>query len=132
MSLSYGARQEAKRWAAEHTTSGTTDDVQIQPDATSAVADSSAGEGNTTALEPAQLPFLPLRTAAQTAVLLSVPENWLRRKAGRREIPFTRVGHYVRFSAEDIEAIVRDGARPAQPTPADGRTSRRRPPSRRR
>jgi excisionase family DNA binding protein len=126
MSTSYAARQEAKRWAAEHSSpTETTEDAQTDPAAQRQMSTKgSTREKNKKTLDPAELPFLSLRTVAEAAVLLRVPETWLRRKVSRREIPFTRVGHYVRFSAEDIQTIVRDGARPPLPATAE-RASRR-------
>ncbi|WP_418153380.1 helix-turn-helix domain-containing protein [Actinoalloteichus caeruleus] len=54
-----------------------------------------------------------LHTPAEAARLLSVKESWLRRAAGRRLIPSTRLGKHLRFSAGDLQAIVMDGARPS-------------------
>jgi excisionase family DNA binding protein len=133
MSTSYNARQEATRWTAEHTSpAGTTnagDDAQTKPATQSESATPTARATNAKPTDPAELLLVPLRTVAQTAALLNVPEGWLYRKASRRQIPFTKVGHYLRFSAEDIQAIVRDGARPVRETARDARS---RPPSRRR
>ena len=55
-----------------------------------------------------------LFTPARAAELLAVRESWLRRKAGRREIPCTSVGKHLRFSAEDLRAIVAGGSRPVR------------------
>ncbi|MEU4740920.1 helix-turn-helix domain-containing protein [Actinosynnema sp. NPDC023658] len=55
-----------------------------------------------------------LHTPAQAARVLSVRESWLRRMAGRREIPCTFLGKHLRFSDADLLAIVRDGARTAR------------------
>jgi excisionase family DNA binding protein len=63
-----------------------------------------------------------LHTPAEAAALLAVRESWLRRKAGRREIPCTFVGKHLRFSLDDLTSIARTGARPARST---------RPPTRR-
>ncbi|WP_211347011.1 helix-turn-helix domain-containing protein [Saccharothrix australiensis] len=57
---------------------------------------------------------LLLHTPAQVARVLSVRESWLRRMAGRREIPCTFLGKHLRFSEADLRAIVRRGARPAR------------------
>ena len=57
-----------------------------------------------------------LLTPASAALLLAVPESWLRRKAGRRLIPCTFIGKHLRFSMNDIAAIADHGAqRVAQP-----------------
>ncbi|MFJ6677352.1 helix-turn-helix domain-containing protein [Actinosynnema sp. NPDC091369] len=55
-----------------------------------------------------------LHTPAQAARALSVRESWLRRMAGRREIPCTFLGKHLRFSDADLLAIVRGGARTAR------------------
>lgn len=67
-----------------------------------------------------------LHTPAQAARVLSVRESWLRRMAGRREIPCTFLGKHLRFSDADLLAIVRGGARTAHgDAGAAGRTSSR-------
>lgn len=53
---------------------------------------------------------LPLRTPAQAAQLLAVPESWLRRKAAARTIPCTFLGKHLRFSPADLAAIATAGA----------------------
>lgn len=55
---------------------------------------------------------VPLRTPAQAAQLLAVPESWLRRKAAARVIPCTFLGKHLRFSPADLNAITRAGAQP--------------------
>lgn len=63
---------------------------------------------------PAQVMAEPqLYTAEQAAALLQVSPWWLRKKATSRQVPCTFVGRYLRFSVDDIDCIVRDGARPA-------------------
>lgn len=66
-------------------------------------------------------------TPAEAAVVLAVPESWLRRQAGQRAIPCTRIGRHVRFSAADLHAIVAP-ARPSGPStaPRPGARSKRR------
>jgi excisionase family DNA binding protein len=51
-----------------------------------------------------------LHTPADAARLLAVPESWLRRKAGRRQIPCTFVGKHLRFSAANLAEITDTGA----------------------
>jgi len=63
--------------------------------------------GSVTEHVSARLLHLP----AVAADILSVPESWLRRKAGRREIPCTFVGKHLRFSDDDLRVIARSGAR---------------------
>jgi excisionase family DNA binding protein len=45
-------------------------------------------------------------TPGQAAELLAVTEAWLRRKAGQRRIPCTRIGKRVLFTPDDLHAIV--------------------------
>ncbi|WP_341866365.1 helix-turn-helix domain-containing protein [Amycolatopsis coloradensis] len=66
-----------------------------------------------------------LYTPAQAAELLAVPESWVRRKAGLRLVPCTFVGKHLRFSQEDLRAIIAAGRRPAG-TPRRARPVRRR------
>lgn len=57
-----------------------------------------------------------LFTPGEAAALLTVPESWLRRKAGRRLIPCTFLGKHLRFSPADVTAIALAGAQvPRQP-----------------
>lgn len=66
--------------------------------------------------QPAQL-----YTPAEAAKMLKVRESWLRKKATARVIPCTFLGKHLRFSDEDIEAIITAGQR----RPATTRTPRR-------
>jgi len=54
---------------------------------------------------------LRLYTPARAAELLAVRESWLRRRAGRRQVPCTFLGKHLRFSAADLRAITAQGAR---------------------
>jgi excisionase family DNA binding protein len=65
--------------------------------------------------EDGELAVQPLLTPAQAAQLLTVPESWLRRKAGRRLVPCTFIGRHLRFSTADVRAIAAAGAQPARP-----------------
>jgi len=60
--------------------------------------------------EPAEL---QLYTADQAAALLQISPSWLRKKASGRQVPCTFVGRYLRFSAADLDQIIRAGTRPA-------------------
>ncbi|MGO4428955.1 hypothetical protein AB4Z54_62060 [Streptomyces sp. MCAF7] len=42
---------------------------------------------------------------------MQVPASWLRKKAAARRVPCTRVGRHLRFSTEDLNAIIRSGSR---------------------
>ncbi|WP_053723301.1 helix-turn-helix domain-containing protein [Saccharothrix sp. NRRL B-16348] len=55
-----------------------------------------------------------LHTPAQAARALSVRESWLRRMAGRQEIPCTLLGKHLRFSDADLRSIVHRGSRSAR------------------
>lgn len=56
-----------------------------------------------------------LFTSAESAELLAVPESWLRRKAGLRLIPCTKLGKHLRFSTEDLTQIAKDGQQTVRP-----------------
>lgn len=58
---------------------------------------------------------LRLYTPAQAAELLAVRKSWLRRRAGRRQVPCTFLGKQLRFSATDLQAIAAQGARGVRP-----------------
>ncbi|WP_441173107.1 helix-turn-helix domain-containing protein [Micromonospora palomenae] len=68
-----------------------------------------------------------LYTPAEAAALLRVSESWLRRRAGRRQIPCTFLGKHLRFSAADLAAIIAAAAEPATGRRPNRR--RRRPPA---
>lgn len=44
--------------------------------------------------------------------MLQVRESWLRKKATARVVPCTFLGKHLRFSEDDIEAIVAAGETP--------------------
>jgi excisionase family DNA binding protein len=48
-------------------------------------------------------PFAPLIDAKAAAQLLGVPPTWLLAQVRARRIPHHRLGHYVRFSADDLK-----------------------------
>lgn len=47
-------------------------------------------------------PFSPLIDARAAGRLLGVPHTWLLAQARAGRIPHHRLGHYVRFNAEDL------------------------------
>jgi excisionase family DNA binding protein len=51
-------------------------------------------------------PGLLLFTPAQAAMVLQVPESWLRRRAAQRRVPCCFLGKHLRFSRTDLETIV--------------------------
>lgn len=59
----------------------------------------------------------PLRNIDQLAELLGVPRTWVRDKVAARAIPFTFVGRHVRFTDDDVAAIIAAGKQPAITTP---------------
>ena len=52
-----------------------------------------------------------LYTPAEAADMLQVRESWLRKKASARAIPCTFIGKHLRFSDQDIAAIIAAGAK---------------------
>ena len=52
-----------------------------------------------------------LHTPAEAAGILKVRESWLKTKAAARVIPCTFIGKHLRFSDDDIAAIMQSGAR---------------------
>ncbi|MFI5614087.1 helix-turn-helix domain-containing protein [Amycolatopsis sp. NPDC051903] len=67
-----------------------------------------------------------LFTPAEAAQRMKIKESWLRRTAGERRVPCTFLGKHLRFSEDDLVAIVRDGAT-AQPR--HRHRARQRPPA---
>ena len=65
-----------------------------------------------------------LYTAAEAAGILKVRESWLKTKAAARLIPCTFIGKHLRFSDDDIAAIMKAGERQPvtsrQPRPHGG------------
>jgi hypothetical protein len=65
-----------------------------------------------------------LHTPAEAAGILRVRESWLKTKAAARVIPCTFIGKHLRFSDDDIAAIMQAGpasqSPPANPGPATG------------
>jgi excisionase family DNA binding protein len=52
--------------------------------------------------------FAPLIDAKAAGRLLGVPHTWLLAQARAGRIPHHRLGHYVRFSADDLKQWLRD------------------------
>ncbi len=52
--------------------------------------------------------FTPLIDATAAGRLLGVPHTWLLAQARAGRIPHHRLGHYVRFSAEDLKQRLQD------------------------
>lgn len=47
-----------------------------------------------------------LYTVQEAAAKLNLPPSWLYERTRKNEMPFRRFGKYVRFTEEDIEAII--------------------------
>ncbi len=75
--------------------------------------------------EPAAVEATLLYTPTEAARLLTVPESWLRKRAGQRLIPCTFLGKHLRFSCRDLTAIAEAGARPPRPVTFAGRRTGR-------
>jgi hypothetical protein len=61
-----------------------------------------------------------LHTVAEAAGILKVRESWLKTKASARMIPCTFIGKHLRFSDDDIAAIMRAGAQQPVTSRASG------------
>ena len=48
-----------------------------------------------------------LYSTKEAASLLGVPETWLGRAARQGLVPCVRMGHYVRFTANDLESYIK-------------------------
>jgi excisionase family DNA binding protein len=66
-----------------------------------------------------------LYTPAEAAQRLKVRESWLRKKAAARQVPCTFLGKHLRFSPNDLAAILAAAAQP----PVGRRARRRRAPT---
>jgi len=58
--------------------------------------------------EPGDAPSLSLLDSAQAAYRLGVTERLIRRLVAERRIPFVRVGRFVRFDPDDIDAWIEE------------------------
>lgn len=57
-----------------------------------------------------------LLTAAEVALLLSVPESWVYAAARAGRIPYVALGRYVRFRPAAVEAWIADREQPSYRT----------------
>lgn len=63
----------------------------------------------------------PLLDAIAASKLLGVPRTWLLAQARARKIPHHRLGHYVRFSAEDLRVwLAENRIAPREPWGSSG------------
>lgn len=65
-----------------------------------------------------------LRTPEEASQLLGVSAHWLTEQARAQRIQHTRMGRRIRFSDDDIAAVIRDSKRVPAATP-DAPTRRR-------
>lgn len=61
--------------------------------------------------------FTPLIDAKAASILLGVPYTWLLAQAREGKIPHHRLGHYVRFDPDDLQAWLKETR---SGVPADG------------
>ena len=47
-----------------------------------------------------------LYTSAQVGTALGVPKSWIERQARHGPLKVTKLGHYVRFKAQDVKAFI--------------------------
>lgn len=47
-----------------------------------------------------------LYTVDEAAARLGVTPRWMRRAVAERRIPFVKLGHFVRFRPEDLDAYI--------------------------
>jgi excisionase family DNA binding protein len=59
--------------------------------------------------------FAPLIDAKAASRLLGVPHTWLLAQARAGRIPHHRLGHYVRFNADDLDRWLKDTRRGPSP-----------------
>jgi excisionase family DNA binding protein len=53
-----------------------------------------------------------LLTISEAALVLNVPENWLRKKVAAHAVPCTRIGKHVRFTRTHLDRIIESGEQP--------------------
>ncbi|MFG1852719.1 helix-turn-helix domain-containing protein [Actinomadura geliboluensis] len=56
-------------------------------------------------------PGVRLCTPGEAVAMLQVRESWLRKKASARVIPCTFIGKHLRFSDQDVAAIIAAGSK---------------------
>lgn len=56
-----------------------------------------------------------LLTAAELGERLSVPKTWILESARNKAIPHVRLGRYVRFDLDDVEAWIEECKQPGRP-----------------
>ncbi len=71
----------------------------------------------------------PLLTVEQAAALLAVPPSWLKQRVAAHAIACTRLGRHVRFTHEQLTALIAASEQPVAPAPMTGLTRRSRRPA---
>lgn len=61
-----------------------------------------------------------LMTSQEVAERLCMSHEWLRKKVQRREVPFVRLGRYVRFTESHLAEIVESATQPVARTQGRG------------
>lgn len=64
-----------------------------------------------------------LMTSREAAQRLCMSHEWLRKKVQRREVPYVRLGRYVRFTEAHLAEIIESATQP--PLDAQGRGTAR-------
>jgi excisionase family DNA binding protein len=70
-----------------------------------------------------------LLTIEEAAALLAVPVSWLKQRVSARSVTCTRLGRHVRFTREQVAAIIDASEQPSLSTPLTGLTRRSRRPA---
>jgi excisionase family DNA binding protein len=89
----------------------------------------------TTPRRPSAVTHLPTRaepvllTLDEAAALLSVPASWLKQRVARHTVACTRLGRHIRFTHEQLTAIIDAAAQPVLTPPLTGLTRRSRRPA---
>lgn len=67
-----------------------------------------------------------LLTLDQAAGLLAVPASWLKQRVAAREIACTRLGRHIRFTQDQVDALIAACEQPVALRPLTGLTRRSR------
>ena len=67
-----------------------------------------------------------LLTLEEAAAVLRVPVSWLRHRVANRQVTCTRLGRHIRFTREQVVAIVDSGVQPVVEESFTGLTRRAR------
>jgi excisionase family DNA binding protein len=70
-----------------------------------------------------------LLTVEEAAEVLSVPVTWLRKRVANQAVECTRLGRHVRFTHEQVAAIIDAATQPVLAPPLTGLTRRSRRPA---